>query len=846
MKRRGLYRAARSPSLAAALIAAATLSAADAKADGGGTAARPRVAMRVTAPEGFETLIEPEQVSVDVYMNGSRVGEALAFMHGGKFRFVDPHKLVDALPEVSDRARVSAALSSAELDPHGAAVCRPRVLGFCPRPTPQVAAIVYDAARYRVDVIVNPSYLTVRAAVRMQHLPPPSSAPALVNFITATVAGGGAVPPQYFVQNNAMLGIGTGRIRANIQQASYSGFQTDTLLGEIDRPGLRYRAGAFWIPGNTLLDRIKILGAGISTQFDTRLDRDQLTGSPLILFLDQRARVDILVNGQVMSSIAYEAGNQALDTSGLPDGSYTVALRITSPSGGTREERRFFSRSANLPMTGHDAFFIYAGAFVRNSNGIIGDVSRTPLFQAIWARRVRPFLSLNLGLIGTDRRQWISAGATVLSASWQLDAGVHASNRLGLGLFGHLSRTDAGPLSIDLDARHASNPGGGPLLAATTFVLPVSGGLDYTRDWGAYTQVGGAIGYRLGQSRLTLSGSYRRQPGTRRDYSFAPAVYMPILRRSPLMLDFNATYAITRIGRQAYAGLTLSVTRPHTTYTSLGGVQSGPGGKVLKDGLYGGVNVSRRFDDVLDARVQVDGGVQHASGASYADARVQANGRLGDASLDLVQPLDGRALQYGASFHTALVVGQGGARLGDGASGDAMVIVGVDAEQRDAAFEVLVDNRVAALVKSGVKATLALPSYRTYALRIRAKGGALSAYDANARQVSLYPGNVTRLNWRANSVVSVFGRLVRPDGTAIVDAEIAAGADLAQSDSKGHFLIQTGNGAALTVHARDGLRCKVALPSIAPTDGFSTIGDQVCRSALPVPLSSAPPVQPVS
>jgi len=846
MDRTCLYNAGRRAGLVAALLATTALGATVAKAGAGNPTARPKIALRVSAPEGFETLTGPQQVSVDVYMNGNRVTEALAVVQGGTVRFVDPRALVDSLPEISDRLRVTATLADGALDPHGEAVCAAGGTTPCPWPTPEVAAIVYDPARYRVDIVVNPRYLTVRAAVRMQHLPQPSSTPALVNFITATVAGGGGVPAQYFVQDNAVLGVGTGRIRANIQQASYSGFQTDTLVGEIDRPGLRYRAGAFWIPGNTLIDRIKILGAGISTQFDTRLDRDQLMGSPLIVFLDQRARVDILVNGHVMSSLAYAAGNQALDTSGLPDGSYTVTLRITSASGGTREERRFFSRSANLPMMGHDAFFVYAGAFVRNSDGLVGDVSRTPLFQASWARRLRPDLSVNLGLIGTDRRQWISAGATVLTASWQLDGGVHASSRGGLGLFGHLSRTDAGPLSIDLDARHVSNPGGGPLLAATTFVLPVAGGLEYTLDQGAYTQLGGVIGYRLGQGRLTLAGNYRRQAGTRRDYSFGPAIYMPVLRRGPLTLDANATYAFTRLGRQAYAGLTLSVTRANTTYAAVGGVQSGPGGRVLKDGLYGGANVSRRFDDVLDAQVQVDGGVQHVSGTSFADARVQARGRVGDASLDLVQPLDGRDLQYGASVHTALVVGQSGVRLGEAASGDAMVIVGVDADQRDASFEVLVDNRVAAVAKSGTKVTLALPSYRTYAVRIRAKGGVLSAYDANARQVSLYPGNVARLNWRARPVVSVFGRLVSADGQPIVNAEIAAGGDLAQSDEQGHFLIQTGTGATLTVHARDGLLCKVALPSIAPVEGYATIGDQVCRAASPAPLASTTPVQPVS
>jgi outer membrane usher protein FimD/PapC len=807
-------------------IAMAAFPAGPAKA-GDAQPTAPKIALAVTAPPGFEDLTGPQQVVLDVYMGGVRVGEAIAIVEPGHFRFADARKLVDSLPGVGDRPKVLAELAAPDLDPHTEAVCPPGSTS-CPRPKPDVAAIIFDAARYRVEILVDPRFLTVKAAVRMQNLPPPSDTPALVNFLSGTVSGGGREPLQYYLQDNAVLGIGTGRLRANFQQASYSGFHTDTFAAEIDRPGMRYTAGAFWIPGNTLLDRVKMVGLGLSTQFNTRLDRDQLMGSPLILFLEQRARVDILVDGRIMSSMVYDAGNQALDTSGLPEGSYTVTLRTTSASGGVRQEQRFFSRSSTLPMMGHDAFLLYAGAVVRNSDGVIGDLSRTPLFQGGWARRMHPNLSVNLGVIGTDRRQWASVGATLLNSEWQLDTSVMVSNRGGLGLFGHLTRTTSGRLSIDLDARRVSNPGGGPLLATTTVFLPTPGGLEYTLYSGAYTQFSGAVGYRIGQGRLGLAGTYRRQANGR-DYSLGPALYLPLVRGGRVALDFNGSYTATRAGRQAYAGLNLSITRPRTTYTVTGASRYSPGDKALGE-VEGGLHVARRFDNVLGAQVQADGGVAHANGTSYAEAQVQARSAVGGGNLNLVQPFGRGGPQFGASLHTAMVVGQGGVRFNDGTNGDAMVVIHIDADDPGATFEVLVDNRMMGTARVGKDLVLTLPSYRAYAVRIRARGQVLSDYDGNARQVSLYPGNVVWFDWRSREVAAVFGRLVRADGEPIVHAEIAAGGDLAQSDEKGNFMIQTSPGGTLDVRTRDGRVCKLALRAIKPVGGYAMIGDQLCQS----------------
>lgn len=819
-------------------------------------ATKPKVALVMTAPPGFEDLSAPQQVMLDVYMGGRRVGEAAAVVEPGHFRFVDAARLVDLLPDIADRPRLIAALGAPDLDPHPEAVCPPAASSPCPRPAPDVAAIVYDAARYRVDVLVDPRFLTVKAGVRLQYLPLPPQSPGLINFVSGTVSGTSGQTTQYFVQDTAVVGVGSGRLRANFQQSSDSGFQTDTLVGELDRPGLRYKAGAFWIPGNVLLDRIKMVGLGLGTQFDTRLDRDQLAGSPLILFLDQRSRVDIVVDGHVMASQVYDAGNQALDTSGLPEGSYTVTLRVTTATGTVRQEQRFFSRSGTLPSSGHDTFFAYAGALVRNSRGLVGEVSRTPLFQAGWAHRLRTGLAVNLGVIGTDRRQWVAAGGTVLHAGWRLDASVDLSNRGGLGLYGHLARTGAGRFSLDLDARHVSNPGGGPLLPSTAVVQAASGGLEYTPYLGSYSQFSGTVGYAIGQGRLALVGTYRQQAGRQqknaRDYSLGPSLYMPLAHWQSVALDFNGTYSRTSTGPQGYFGLSLRITGPRTSYTVNGGGQFAAGDKGAGGQAQGGFDVSRRFDDVLGAQVQTSGGLYHANGASYAQAQVQARSAVGDGNLNFVQPFAGGASQFAASLRTALVAGQGGVHLNAGGNGDSMLVVHVDADSPDADFDVLVDNRAVGTAQGGGNVTLSLPSYRAYSVRLRSRGQTLSDYDGHAREVSLYPGSVARLDWRARQVTAVFGRLVRPDGTPLAYAEISAGSDqspgdLAQSNGQGHFLIQTSQGATLTVRTRSGPICKVTLGAMAPVAGYAMVGDLTCRPVAPAPTDfalSSPSTQP--
>ncbi len=91
---------------------------------------------------------------------------------------------------MSDIAGVLAALSAPALDANARFVC-PGADGPCPQPKPDVAGIVLDQRHFRLDVLVNPRFLAVRAAADERYLKAPGGSASLVDEIGGALAGGG-------------------------------------------------------------------------------------------------------------------------------------------------------------------------------------------------------------------------------------------------------------------------------------------------------------------------------------------------------------------------------------------------------------------------------------------------------------------------------------------------------------------------------------------------------------------------------------------------------------------------------------------------------------------------------
>ena len=302
-------------------------------------------------PEGFEDLVEPQTNVVDVYYNGEPITAAVATYAPGTIEFDDPEAIVAEMADLGDRAMVLGALSG-PLPTHASLIC----LGSeatsdtgCGRLIPDVAGVIFNRNSFRADIFVDSAYRQIQAQDGARFLHPSEDDPAILSFLTGIVSGGDNQELDYDVLNRTIVGQGDNRAVADLIYDNRDGFFIDEGRFIADREAWRYEAGLFRTAPLEAVSQEKIVGVSVGTQLDSRLDLDLVTGTPLIIFLPVRSKVDVFGNGRLLSSETYDAGNQTLNTASLPPGSYEVTLRITEIGGTTREETRFFAKTLDLP-----------------------------------------------------------------------------------------------------------------------------------------------------------------------------------------------------------------------------------------------------------------------------------------------------------------------------------------------------------------------------------------------------------------------------------------------------------------------------------------------------------------
>jgi len=80
-------------------------------------------------------------------------------------------------------------------------------------------------------------------------------------------------------------------------------------------------------------------------RLNTVIDSQKTQGNDILVYLPRRSFVSIYRDDRLYSSRTYDAGNQLIDTSELPDGAYTILLRIQEANGTSRKKRAFLSRT---------------------------------------------------------------------------------------------------------------------------------------------------------------------------------------------------------------------------------------------------------------------------------------------------------------------------------------------------------------------------------------------------------------------------------------------------------------------------------------------------------------------
>ena len=778
----------------------------------------------MSAPQGFDDLMSERQAIVDVYFGGRKLGEARANIRPGYLRLEDPQAVAALIPDIIHPPDLASALGE-ELDSNVALACGRGTAQGCGTLQPERVGIILDEDRFRLDIFINPTLLATPEDEAAGYLAKPEEQPALVSLFGATLSGSTSANAAYHFQNRSVASIGSLRLRSDSSLASRKGLSFDNLTLEADRADWRYAGGLFWAPGTDLIGRRRILGLGASTQLDTRSDKDLLIGTPLTIFLQNSARVEILVDGRLVSSRIYPAGNRVIDTSELPSGSYDILLRIQEDGRPAREERQFFTKGSQMAPLGRPLFSIFAGLLPSSDRGF-GLAGNRFFYEASAAYRLSPRLGIHGTVLGTQDKILLEGGALLHTgfANVGLEGLVSSSRDFGAAL--RLSSTGRGPLAFSFDLRKVKSRDGRPLLPINN-----SGGTfseDPELKFGdrsSYTQGLAILSYRLRNATLRANGLYRRNASDQPNYSVGASLEVPVLRtgRGEILLQADARKTERDVA--SFLGVRFLTSQGSMAFTGSAGrnFQSRRGSQTvgeLQAAWY------RQQDDF--SQISGDAAVGRDGASTYARASGYVRSPIGNARADVLHNFgkNGGSTQVAASVNGGLVLTKGAFGIGGSQMSDAAVLVSVAGGEAGQDFEVLVDDVVRATVGSGASRLIFLPPYEAYDVRIRPRRAQMSSYDGASRKVTLYPGNVVKLDWNTTPLVVLFGRAIRADGMPVSNGDISGSHSIGRTDEDGYFQIEAKQGETIMVNGQQD--CRMAAPTKSPVNGYVSAGEITC------------------
>ena len=789
----------------------------------------------VSEPEGFADLGGPQQLFVDVYFNGARVGSTAVTASRGAVRFEDPAGVAALLSNT--RVPELAALLGRALPANEGLGCNSlsdRIT--CGKLVPDDLGVILDRDRFRLDIFAGGTVAKALLVEPEAYLAEPGKQASLINTVAGIVSGSNGGWTTANLQDSLIVGSGARRLRNDVFYSNRLGFQLDQSVAEWDRKGARLSAGLMATPGVDLIGRRKLLGLGLATQLDTRVDRELLLGSPLMLSLGQRARVEVVRDGRVLASSIFDSGNHAIDTTSLPDGSYEVTLRISEIGAPVREERRFFTRSARVAPLGHDVAFAYAGVAARESSRRFVHATSDPYAIAGYAHRLSASLALDATAVATSKAVVSQLGASYLSGAVQIHAAGLGSSTGAYGAMLQLGSTGTGPLNFALDLRKVRIGAGDTVdgLMAEDYVLDNSleSGLPAVRASGrSFTQVTGYVGYghRRGQFGVSLSG--REERGQDFAFSIGPSARWDVYQRGPARLTFNADANFTERGTSGFLGLTLSLAGLTGSSSNRAGVRFSNFDDDHKRArpvaaLAGAYN----FAGVASGDLEVGGALERDGRDTQSNLTSRLTTPWMRATADILRA--NGATQYALGLRSTMVGSGDRVALQSGDQDRSAILVAITGTNASTSYQVLVDEAVVANIHEGDVRSIPVAPYHHYAVRIRPAGSGAFRYDSSSRDITVYPGTVARLSWSSQPLATIFGRLALPDGTPLPSAFIRSGQSVAETDPLGFFQIEAAPRGELVAALPDGNSCEATVPPVSTNAEFSAVGTLTCTTRI--------------
>jgi len=752
-------------------------------------------------PDGFEQLEAPRQSVVSLVYGGDLLGSFPVHLTPTTLKFDQPQKVLDAIPSVKNKAELLVELSQ-PLPVNSDQVCSAKRTENCGKLEPKTVGIIFNDSNLSGELFINSSYLAVVDG-QARYLPLPDKHFSSVHVFNGAISGTTQAALNYTLSNDGIYSYGEKKL-ATQSTFSDQGLRFDTVAAGIERNGWSESAGLFRSRAMQLGGDLDMAGVSVATSSNTVLDARKTQGNDILLYLPRRSFVSIYREGRLYSSRNYDAGNQLIDTSELPDGAYTITLRIQEAGGATREEQRFFAKNEEIPPSDRPVYYAQGG-LVRQPNfndKTIPQVTSKPILRLGTVRRMTDNIGLGIGLTGVQDRAASEAGIYWLRSNTQIRATGLGSSKGDTGFnFNYLYTNQRMNASVDFRDVHASQ-------------LP---DIEYQNLFSTYRQLSGTMAYAVKpEVTLGMRGTYSHQPASPTNYSIGPYAQWRIWQHGESMLELSADAAHVDTGNQG--DVLMRFTKRFGNY----GVTATGGGNIGQDG---GATASARGwyqKNEPGNVILVGAGASHDSRNDTLNGDGDWRNNFGQLHGSVQQSMgrDGSNLSYGGNFafnaaqlHSKLHVG--------GSENDNSAIIIHTKGDATGSMKIFVNGVQHSSVKIGDEQVIYLSPFHTYNIHLTPDKPGLYDFDSNSRKVTLYPGNVADLEWQVNTFYVVVGHIVTPDGKPLANALLQESRAQVTTGSAGQLQAELAQPHLLHFTTTDQQNCQVELPdTVFPVNGI--------------------------
>ncbi len=792
----------------------------------------PLIVVEEGAPPGFEDLEEPQKGLIDVYYGGEFLRTVPSVFTGESITFLQPEVFLDKIPYLLDPQRVLTLLSG-ELTAHTHLICRKRGEKECGELPADQTGVIFQIGTHRADIFVSEELLSKKRA-KDKYLLPSSADLSFVVPFSIVVSNSSNDNSIFSVNGESLISKGNTHLQSRWNYSENVGFLAQDLSLRRDKNGKEAQLGIFDTRGfgSGFMTGHSIAGSRYASTTRTRTDRSIAGGSMLSVLLNSRSRVAIVKNGRVLSSNMYDSGNQILDTSLLPDGSYDVVIKIEDSSGQVREVTRYFSKSQALPPEDQPLYFIDGGNMLWDDERMLPNSSDHWLLEGGYMTRLRGNLALHGTTAVTEDQSVVEFGSVYLSSICKLNTVALVTSTSDYGLsFSAQTFFDsfslfASAVIVDIHSPLTDNS-----VQSDEYRLINTDREEYS--------------FRLTlpffDSRLDLSYNLRKSSeGKYRSYEedMSALINYPLINMRQHRLNLiSHLYHYEVHEDDAFIGLEYSFVLPKWRHDFEYGARRsamGDHGRMTTTPMRirSTWRDSQRTGEQTEVAAFLDNGVEE--NATMLGAHVDYGFRGGRFRFSADHqihddPARDNFNRYSLNFNSHIAGDTDGVAWGGARRERSAAIINVSSEEDSHEyFEIFVNNQQRGYAYINKSTLLSLLAYENYDIAIYPPAGTNYNYLTIRKKITVYPGNTKSFDWQVVKIHTVFGQVVDSSGEPLRNASIEESDLYEGSDEYGIFQADIAGNVKMLTFAQSDKRCTVQLPTYDKTKFIAALGKLMC------------------